>query len=94
MLFSIVLPMSRPVLGVVSLLTVIFAWKDFVWPLLVLPKAEKQPLSVALPRLEEIAETSLLMAGMFIAVIIPVALFVVFQKQFLHGVGQAGALKG
>ena len=34
------------------------------------------------------------MAGMFIAVIIPVALFVVFQKQFLHGVGQAGALKG
>ena len=93
-LFSIVLPMSRPVLGVVSLLTVIFAWKDFLWPLLVLPKAEKQPLSVALPRLEEIAETSLLMAGMFIAVIIPVALFVVFQKQFLHGVGQAGALKG
>lgn len=93
-LFSIVLPMSKPVLGVVSLLTVIFAWKDFLWPLLVLPKAEKQPLSVALPRLEEIAETSLLMAGMFIAVIIPVALFVVFQKQFLHGAGQAGALKG
>ncbi|RRD04688.1 carbohydrate ABC transporter permease [Arachnia propionica] len=90
----IVLPMSRPIIGVVSLLTVIFAWKDFLWPLLVLPRAEKQPLSVALPRLEEIAETSLLMAGMFIAVVIPVVLFVVFQKQFLHGAGQAGALKG
>jgi multiple sugar transport system permease protein len=92
--WSIVLPMSRPILGVVSLLTIIGAWKEFLWPLLVLPDPSMQPLSVALPRLERTAETSMLMAGMFISVIIPVLLFLVFQRQFLRGAGQAGALKG
>ena len=32
---SIVLPLARPILGVISLLTVIGAYKDFLWPLLV-----------------------------------------------------------
>ncbi|MGW8483149.1 carbohydrate ABC transporter permease [Microbacterium sp. NPDC055903] len=93
-LWSIVLPMSRPVLGVVSLLTIVAAWKDFLWPLLVLPSPELQPLSVGLYRISDTAPTSLLMAGMFISVIIPVLLFVLFQKQFLRSAGQAGAIKG
>lgn len=91
---SLVLPMSKPILGVVSLLVIVAAWKDFLWPLLVLPDPSMQPLSVALPRLEETAETSLMMAGMFISVIVPVALFLAFQRQFLRSAGQAGALKG
>ncbi|WP_166355630.1 carbohydrate ABC transporter permease [Phytoactinopolyspora limicola] len=91
---SLVLPMSRPILGVLSLLTIIAAWKEFLWPLLVLPDPSMQPLSVALPRLESTAEVSLLMAGMFISVIVPVLLFLLFQRQFLRGAGQAGALKG
>lgn len=90
----LVLPMSKPIIGVVSLLTIVQAWKEFLWPLLVLPDEDKQPLSVALPRLQDTAETSLMMAGMFISVIIPVLLFLLFQKQFLRGAGQAGALKG
>lgn len=90
---SLVLPMSRPVLGVVSLLIVVSSWKDFLWPLLVLPEPSMQPLSVALPRLQDTTETSTMMAGMFISVIVPVVLFLVFQRQFLRGAGQAGALK-
>ena len=34
--WSIVLPMSRPILGVVSVFAVIGTWKDYLWPLLVL----------------------------------------------------------
>lgn len=91
---SIVLPMSRPLIGVIGLLAFIDGWKDFLWPLLVLPDPDKQPLSVALPRLMENSEQSLVMAGLFIAVIVPVLLFLVFQRQFLRAAGQAGALKG
>ena len=36
--WSIVLPMSRPILGVVSVFAVIATWKDYLWPLLVLPQ--------------------------------------------------------
>ena len=92
--WSIVLPMSRPVIGVVSLLTIVGSWKEFLWPLLVLPSPDLQPLSVGLYRVSDTAPTSLLMAGMFISVIIPIALFLMFQRQFLRSAGQAGAIKG
>lgn len=93
-LFSIVLPLSRPIVGVVSLLTIVAAWKEFLWPLLVITDPDLQPLSVSLPRLANSAEISLLLAGLFIAVIIPVALFLLFQKQFLRGVGLSSSIKG
>ncbi len=92
--WSIVLPMSRPIIGVVSLLTIVGSWKEFLWPLLVLPSSDVQPLSVGLYRVSETAPTNLLMAGMFISVIIPVVLFLAFQRQFLRSAGQAGAIKG
>ncbi|HEY9307186.1 MAG TPA: carbohydrate ABC transporter permease [Microbacterium sp.] len=92
--WRIVLPMSRPVIGVVSLLTIIASWKDFLWPLLVLRNPALQPLSVGLYKLEQSADTALLLAAMFISVIIPVVLFLLFKKQFLEGAGQAGAIKG
>jgi len=89
-----VLPMSRPILGVISLLTIIAAYKEFLWPLLVLPDPDLQPLSVALPRLESSTELAVFLAALFISVIIPVALFLVFQRQFLRSAGSVGAVKG
>lgn len=94
MFFSIVLPMSRPILGVVSLLTLVASYKEFLWPLLVLPNPQDQPISVALPRLQSTIDFSQFMAALFISVIIPVGLFLILQRQFLQAAGNAGALKG
>jgi multiple sugar transport system permease protein len=33
------------------------------------------------------------MSGMFLAVLVPVVLFLIFQKQFLRGVGMSGGIK-
>lgn len=93
-LWSIVLPMARPIIGVVALLAFVASWKDFLWPLLALPSPDKQPLSVGLATVAPQADLAVLMAGMFIAVLIPIAVFAIFQKQFLTGAGSAGALKG
>ncbi|WP_433169568.1 carbohydrate ABC transporter permease [Kribbella sp. CA-247076] len=90
---SLVLPLSKPIVGVVALLTVIGSWKDYLWPLLVLPDPRLQPISVALPRVAETTEISLQMSALFLAVLIPVVLFLVFQKQFLKGVGMSGGIK-
>ncbi|MEU5864264.1 MULTISPECIES: carbohydrate ABC transporter permease [unclassified Nonomuraea] len=90
----IVLPMSRPIIAVVSLLTLVSAWKEFLWPLLVLPSPDLQPLSVVLYKISATAETSTLVAAMFIAVILPLVFFLLFQKQFLRSAGRAGAVKG
>lgn len=90
---SLILPLSKPILGVVALLTVIGSWKDYLWPLLVLPDPRLQPISVALPRVQETTEISLQMSALFLAVLVPVVLFLVFQKQFLRGVGMSGGIK-
>jgi multiple sugar transport system permease protein len=90
---SLILPLSKPILGVVALLTVIGSWKDYLWPLLVLPDPAMQPISVALPRVAETTEISLQMSALFLAVLIPVVLFLIFQKQFLRGVGMSGGIK-
>lgn len=93
-LWSIVLPMSRPIIGVVALLAFSASWKDFLWPLLALPSPARQPLSVGLATVAPQADLAVLMAGMLIALLIPLTVFLVFQRQFLQGAGSAGALKG
>lgn len=90
----IVVPMSRPIIGVVSVFAIIASWKDFLWPLLVLPKPEIQPLSVRLPAIAGTTDLGVLMAALAIATLIPVALFLVFQNMFLNGAGMSGAVKG
>jgi multiple sugar transport system permease protein len=92
--WSVVLPMSKPILGVVSVFAVIASWKDFLWPLLVLRDPDLQPLSVRLPSLQATTDMGVLMAALAIATLLPVVLFLVFQRMFLSGAGMSGAVKG
>jgi multiple sugar transport system permease protein len=92
--WSIVLPMSRPVLGVVSVFAVIATWKDYLWPLLVLPDPNVQPLSVRLPTLQRATELDVFLAALAISTLIPIAIFLVLQRMFLKGAGLGGAVKG
>jgi multiple sugar transport system permease protein len=91
---SIVLPMSRPVLGVVSVFAVLAAWKDFIWPLIVLPDPEKQPISVRLPSLAPVTSIDTFLAALLISTALPIAFFLVFQRFFLRSEGLDGAVKG
>ncbi|HWD83885.1 MAG TPA: carbohydrate ABC transporter permease, partial [Kribbella sp.] len=88
-----VLPLSRPILGVVVLLSIISSWKDYLWPLLVLTNPDLQPVSVALPKIAKVTELNIQLAGLFLALLIPVLLFLVFQRAFLRGVGLSGGIK-
>ena len=94
MFWSVLLPMSRPILGVISVFAFVAAWKDFLWPLLVLPDPDMQPLSVRLPTLANSIELDILLAALMISALIPVVLFLVFQRTFLRTAGLGGAIKG
>jgi multiple sugar transport system permease protein len=91
---SIVLPMSRPILGVVSVFAVIATWKDYLWPLLVIRNPNLQPLSVRLPTLQPTTDLGVFIAALTLASLIPIVLFLIFQRLFLGGQGLSGALKG
>ena len=92
----IVLPLSRPVLAVVTIFSIIASWKDFLWPLLVLSNSQVQPLMVALFH-ESQPNAGLpfnyLMAGLALTSIPPILLFLLFQRQIIRGINLTG-LKG
>ncbi|GGW76275.1 carbohydrate ABC transporter permease [Streptomyces griseoloalbus] len=92
-LWSIVLPMSRPVLGVVSIFALVAVWQDFLWPLMVFSDTDEQPISVALVQLSQNIQLTVLIAAMVIASIPMVALFLVFQRHIIAGIS-AGSTKG
>jgi multiple sugar transport system permease protein len=92
--WRIVLPMSKPILGVVSVFAVLASWKDFLWPFLVLSNPNIQPLSVRLPSIELQTSVGVFLAAMFIACLVPIAGFLIFQRSFLGGTGLGGAIKG
>ncbi|WP_328446116.1 carbohydrate ABC transporter permease [Streptomyces sp. NBC_00386] len=92
-LWSIVLPMSRPVLGVVSIFALVAVWQDFLWPLMVFSDTDKQPISVALVQLSQNIQLTVLIAAMVIASIPMVVMFLVFQRHIIAGIS-AGSTKG
>lgn len=94
----IILPLSRPVLAVVTIFTVVALWKDFLWPLLVLGNTTLQPLTVAIYQqsgLNSIYPMPFiyLIAGLALASIPPIILFLIFQRQIMRGITLTG-LKG
>ncbi|MEU4546514.1 carbohydrate ABC transporter permease [Nonomuraea dietziae] len=92
-LWSIVLPVSRPILGVVSIFTVVAVWKDFLYPLLVLPDTDSMTVSVAINSLSQTMPTNALTAALVIASIPTIVIFLFFQRHIMAGL-TAGSLKG
>ena len=92
-LWSIVLPMSRPILGVVSIFAVTNVWKDFLWPLLAEPDPTRQTLNVGIYSLSQNVPQNIIVAALAIAAVPTVVVFLIFQRNIMAGL-TAGSLKG
>jgi multiple sugar transport system permease protein len=92
-LWSVVLPVSRPILGVVSIFAVVGVWKDFLWPMLTLPDPGRQTLNVGIYSLASGVPENWLMAALGIASLPTLLIFLVFQRNIMSGL-TAGGLKG
>jgi multiple sugar transport system permease protein len=90
---SIVLPMSRPILGVVSIFTVITVWKDFLWPLLTLTDPNRMTLNVGVNNAAANMQENVLIAGLAMASLPTIVFFLFFQRNIMAGL-TSGAMKG
>jgi multiple sugar transport system permease protein len=92
-LWSIILPMSRPILGVVSIFAVTAVWKDFLWPKLVMPSPETRTVSVGIYAFAGGTPMNVVIAASVIAAIPTVIIFLLFQRNIVSGL-TTGGLKG
>jgi multiple sugar transport system permease protein len=92
---QVVLPLCRPVLAATAIFTFMAAWEDFLWPLIIISDPNKftAPLGLALFVMKNQTSWSVLLAGSVIATLPMVAVFAIFQRQFVQGIAMSG-LKG
>lgn len=93
--WSITLPMVRPAAAVLGLFAFMFAWNDFFWPLIVLNSADSFTVQVALRQLQNqsyVTDFGVQFAGVVIATIPLILIFVFLGKQIIGGIME-GALK-
>lgn len=88
----VMLPLVKPGLTSLAIITLRLAWNDLMWPMVVNTSAKKMTLSAILANLTGQYSTQYptLMAGSLMAILPLVILFAVFQKQFIEGIALSG----
>jgi len=91
-LFSIVVPISLPVLIGASLVLFISGWNSFFWPLVVAPKPEFRVIQVAISLTATQHQTLLnqLFAGSLIAAVVPVLIMLPLQQYYVKSIASTG----
>ncbi len=91
----IILPLAKPALASLSIFEFLWTWNNFLVPLIYLQDAEKFTLTVGIMffRGRYTLNYALIAAGVTIASLPILVLFLIFTKQFIKGL-TAGAIKG
>jgi len=92
--WHVVFPAARPAMAVLGLLTFVFAWNDFLWPIIALNQ-QNPTVQVALNALGTgyVPDQAVIMAGALLGTLPLLIAFILFGKQIVGGIMQ-GAIKG
>ncbi|AMM85688.1 sugar ABC transporter ATP-binding protein [Martelella sp. AD-3] len=93
--WKIMLPLSKPALSTLTIFTFVFAWNDFLGPMIYLTKTDLKTIQIGLRMFisQYSAEYGLIMAASVVAIIPVLAVFLALQRFFVEGVANAG-IKG
>jgi alpha-1,4-digalacturonate transport system permease protein len=93
-LWRIFVPLSTPAIATLSTFMFLYAWNSFIWPFIVISagRPENHVLTVSLQQLGgRAADTpNLILAGVVVAVAVPVTVFVLAQRYFVENVATSG----
>jgi multiple sugar transport system permease protein len=94
-LWRIILPMSRPIIGVVSIFSLVAVWKDFLWPLLVEYgyTPTRETLNIGIWQAQVGVPENLLIAASAMAAVPTILFFLIFQRNIMAGL-TAGGIRG
>lgn len=93
-LWRIFVPLSTPAIATLSTFMFLYAWNSFIWPFIVISAGnlDNHVLTVSLQQLGGRAADSpnLILAGVMIAISVPVTVFVLAQRYFVENVATSG----
>lgn len=93
--WSVMLPLSRPVLSTIAVLTIVGSWNAFLLPLLVLTKPEQWSLPLGINNIsaQYVTDTAAILAYTTVAMIPALIFYFIAQRQIVSGL-TAGGVKG
>ena len=90
---QIVMPLAKPALATLAILTFLGSWNNFLWPLVVATTEDKYTLPVALALYstgQNQTDYGLLLAGAVVVVVPVLIVFLLLQRYFVQGVAMTG----
>ncbi|WP_165063171.1 carbohydrate ABC transporter permease [Marisediminicola senii] len=89
---QIVLPLCKPLIAVLVLLTFLSTWNDFAWPLIALKESELFTLPIGMLFLQGAfgSDYGAIMAFALLSVLPMIVLFLAFQRYFVQGFARSG----
>ncbi|WEX89610.1 carbohydrate ABC transporter permease [Sinorhizobium garamanticum] len=94
-LWHVVLPLVRPALAALAILTFTFVWNDYFWAIVLTQSDAVKPVTAGLNNLrgEWVSAWNLVAAATILVAIPPVVMFFLMQRHFISGL-TVGAVKG
>ena len=92
--FRIVVPVSIPIYITTGVLAFLASWNDFLWPVMVISRERMMPIQVALSAIfadRENIFTNHMMAGLTLATIPVILIYLIFQKYIVQGIATTGS---
>jgi multiple sugar transport system permease protein len=91
----VVLPMARPALGALTIMTFQGAWNDFFWPFIILTSPDDiKTLPIGMLTFRQLygaaGDWGMILAGAILSAVPVIIIFVVFQRYFMEGVSHGG----
>ncbi len=92
---QIMVPLVKPGLVSLGVLTLRFAWNNLMWPMIVNTSPDKMTLAAGLSYLQGqyLTDYPSIMAGALLSIIPLIIIYAIFQKQFIEGIALTG-IKG
>jgi multiple sugar transport system permease protein len=93
-LWTIFVPLSWPAIATLATFSFLYAWNSFVWPFVAINTANESDwvLTIALQQLggQSVESPNLIFAGIVIAVVLPMVVFIMAQRYFVENVATSG----
>ena len=94
-LTRIIVPLSRPIMGTLAVITFVQQWNNFLWPLIITNSDDMRVLTVGISSFQSSygASWNLMMAATFVALGPLLVLFFIFQKRIVQSIHLGAGLK-